>query len=234
MSEQSEKVLGIKQLPIFPLPLVLLPHELLPLHIFEPRYQRMLEDIALEKNMFGINLFEQKGEFPDRPETGSIGCVAEIREANELDDGRSNILTIGVIRYNLLEYVQPEEPYLVSELEFFEDEKEDEAVINPLADEVFGLFKRVAKAAHNLSNQQGEFPDIPQAPPEQLSFLISAAFNLDNKLKYEMLKMRFTSKRLKRLKDILKQAVSQVEETAKINKISRTNGHANKKIDLDL
>ncbi|MDQ3042945.1 MAG: peptidase, partial [Acidobacteriota bacterium] len=47
MSEALEKVSGIKHLPLFPLPLVLLPNELLPLHIFEPRYRQMLKDIAL-------------------------------------------------------------------------------------------------------------------------------------------------------------------------------------------
>ncbi len=46
MSEALEKVAGIKHLPLFPLPLVLLPNELLPLHIFEPRYRQMLKDVV--------------------------------------------------------------------------------------------------------------------------------------------------------------------------------------------
>jgi hypothetical protein len=49
-----------------------------------------------------------------------------------------------------------------------------------------------------------------------------------------MLEMRRTSERLERLRDILSQAVTQVEESARINKISRTNGHSKKKIDIDL
>lgn len=234
MSEEFEKVLGIKELPIFPLPLILLPHELLPLHIFEERYQKMLKDIALGKNMFGISLFAPEDEFAEKPEPGTIGCVAEIRESQQLEDGRSNILTMGLIRYHLIGYVDAGEPYFVGDVEFFEDEKENESDLEPLANEVFKLFRRVAKAAHKLSGQQGDFPDIPQAPPEQLSFLVSAAFNLDNELKYKMLEIRRTSERLEKLKEILSQAVSQVEESAEINKISRTNGHARKKIDIDL
>ncbi len=234
MSEESEKVLGLKELPIFPLPLILLPHELLPLHIFEERYQKMLKDVALGKSLFGISLFSPKDEFESKPEKGTIGCVAEIRESQTMEDGRSNILTMGLIRYHLIDYIDSAEPYLVGDLEFFEDETEDDAILNPLADEVFGLFRRVAKAAHKLSGSQGEFPDIPQALPEQLSFLVSAAFSLDNEIKYEMLELRSTSERLKKLKGILTQAVSQVEESAGINKISRTNGHAKKKIDIDL
>jgi Lon protease-like protein len=233
MSEESEKVLGLKELPIFPLPLILLPHELLPLHIFEERYQKMLKDIAVGKNMFGISLFEPD-EFTPKPPTGSIGCVAEIREAQTLEDGRSNILSVGIIRYHLIDYIDTDKPYLVGDVEFFEDDPEDNEVLQPLANEVFGLFRRVAKAAHKLSGQRGEFPEIPQAAPEQLSFLISAAFNLETDLKYQMLEIRSTSERLERLKDILSQAVAQVEESAEINKISRTNGHSKKKLDIDL
>lgn len=234
MSEELEKVLGIKQLPIFPLPLILLPHEILPLHIFEERYRKMLKDIELKKNMFGISLFAPQDEFAEKPALGTVGCVAEIRESQMMEDGRSNILTIGLVRYHLIDYIDEGEPYLVGDVEFFEDEPEDEAILNPLADEVFDLFTRVAKAAHKLSGQQGDFPKIPQAPPEQLSFLVSAAFNLDNEIKYKMLELRSTSDRLTELKDILGQAVTQVEESANINKISRTNGHAKKKIDIDL
>ncbi|HUF02574.1 MAG TPA: LON peptidase substrate-binding domain-containing protein [Aridibacter sp.] len=233
MSEESKKVLGIRHLPIFPLPLVLMPFEILPLHIFEDRYKKMLEDIAVSKNMFGVSLLEPAEQGPDRPAAGSTGCVAEIRESHHLEDGRSNILTTGVIRYRIENYIASPDPYLVAEVEFFEDVDEPEAEIEPLADAVFSLFKRVAKAAHKISGQQGEFPEIPQAEPEQLSFLVSAAFSLDNEIKYRMLEMRKTSERLSHLKDVLSRSVEQVEETAKINKVSRTNGHVKKKIDID-
>lgn len=220
-------------MPVFPLPLVLMPHELLPLHIFEERYRQMLKDVSADRNLFGISHFEPSETGPDRPAVGTTGCVAEIRESQLLEDGRSNILTAGVVRYSLDQYVDSPDPYLVAEVEFFEDDKEDKAVLEPLADEVFSLFTRVAKAAHKISGQQGELPEIPQAEPEQLSFLVSAAFNLDNRIKYRMLEMRKTSERLSQLRDVLSRSVEQVEETAKINKISRTNGHVKKKIDID-
>lgn len=210
-----------------------MPHELLPLHIFEERYRQMLKDVSADRNLFGISHFEPSETGPDRPAVGTTGCVAEIRESQLLEDGRSNILTAGVVRYSLDQYVDSPDPYLVAEVEFFEDDKEDKAVLEPLADEVFSLFTRVAKAAHKISGQQGELPEIPQAEPEQLSFLVSAAFNLDNRIKYRMLEMRKTSERLSQLRDVLSRSVEQVEETAKINKISRTNGHVKKKIDID-
>lgn len=232
MSEALEKVADIKHLPLFPLPLILLPNELLPLHIFEPRYLQMFADINLEKNLFGISFFDPQTSFLDKPETGGIGCVAEVRETQTLPDERLNVMTIGVIRYRLTNYVETGEPYLVGEVEFFEDFEEDENRLNSLADEVFALFKRVAKAAHNLSGERGSFPEIPQAEPQALSFLVAAAFNLENELKYEFLKIRSTSERLERLREILKQAVVKMEESAEIYKIAKTNGHGKKKIDL--
>jgi len=232
MSEALEKVAGIKHLPVFPLPLVLLPNELLPLHIFEPRYRQMLKDVQQEKNLFGVSYFEPKETFIEKPPTGSIGCVAEIREAQTLPDGRSNLLTIGVVRYYLVDYVEASEPYLVGDLDFFEDYKEDENLLNPLADEVFTLFRRVAKAAHKLSGERGTFPDVPQTEPQALSFLVTAAFNLEPALKYQLLETRSTIERLTRLREILVQAVDKMEESAEIHKIAKTNGHSKKKLDI--
>jgi len=232
MSDALEKVSGIKHLPLFPLPLVLLPNEFLPLHIFEPRYRQMLNDVALEKNMFGVSYFNSTEEFVEKPATGSIGCVAEIREVQTMPDGRSNVITVGVIRYHLIDYINDGAPYLVGDVEFFEDEEEDFSVLNPLADEVFALFRRVALAAHKLSGERGTFPDVQQTEPQALSFLVMAAFNLEPDLKYQLLETRSTIERLERLKEILVQTVGKMEESAEINKIARTNGHSKKKLDI--
>lgn len=233
MSEASEKVLGIKQLPLFPLPLVLLPNEVLPLHIFEPRYRQMLTDIELRRNLFGITFFEQEeGSIIDRPAIGSVGCAAEIREKNSLPDGRSNILVSGIIRYRLLAFADSGTPYLSGDVEFFEDDAEDADVVQPVADEVFDLFERIAKAAFKLSGNRGSFPEIPKAEPEALSFLVTAAFSLDNEIKYKMLEMTSTSERLTQLRDILLQAVDKMESNAEIVKAARTNGHVKKDIDI--
>lgn len=232
MSEAFEKVAGIRHLPIFPLPLVLLPNELLPLHIFEERYRKMLADVEADKHLFGITFFNPTEDFIEKPEIGTVGCVAEVRDVQTLPDGRSNIVTAGVIRYRLIDYIDAGEPYLVGDVEFFEDEAEDAAAVNPVADEVFELFRRIAKAAHKLSGERGIFPDIPQAEPEQLSFLVTAAFNLEAAMKYEMLETRSSVERLTRLREILLQAVDKMEDNAEVQKIARTNGHTKKKIDL--
>lgn len=232
MSDASEKVLGIKQLPLFPLPVVLLPNEVLPLHIFEPRYRQMLVDIELRRNLFGVTYFEQDEDLTGKPAVGSVGCATEVRESKSLPDGRTNILTTGLIRYRLLEYLDVGTPYLSGDVEFFEDDPEDPSIIQPVADEVFDLFERIAKAAFGLSGNRGNFPEIPRTDPEPLSFLVTAAFNLDNDLKYKMLEMTSTVGRLTNLRDILLQTVDTMEANAETVKAAQTNGHTKKKIDL--
>ena len=83
-----------------------------------------------------------------------------------------------------------------------------------------------------MSDNRGAFPEIPKTDPEQLSFLITAAFNLDNELKYKLLETHSTTDRLSKLKEILEQTVNKMEESADIHKISQTNGHTNKKLDI--
>ena len=231
MSEASEKVLGINQLPLFPLQVVLLPNEVLPLHIFEPRYRQMMTDIELRRNLFGVAYFDAEGDISGRPEVGSVGCDAEVREKSLLPDGRSNIVTSGVIRFRILEYVEAGTPYLTCTLEFFEDDSENPEELTPIADEVFDLFERIAKAAFKLSGGRGSFPEIPRTDPEKLSFLVTAAFNLDDDVKAKLAEMTSTKERLSKLRNILLQAVDKMEENADTVKAAQTNGHSTKKID---
>ncbi|MDI1242499.1 MAG: LON peptidase substrate-binding domain-containing protein [bacterium] len=232
MSEASEKIAGIEHLPIFPLPLVLMPYELLPLHIFEPRYRQMLKDIELRRNLFGVSFFEQQSDFDEKPEVGSIGCVAEVRQSQTLPEERSNIVTFGLIRYRLIDYVDTGTPYLNAHIQFFEDDPESDEVLKPRSDEVYELFERIAKAAFKLSGNRGRFPEVPRAAPEQLSFLVAAAFNLDNAIKTEFIEITSTSERLTRLKAILEQAVEQMESNADVVSVAQKNGHSKKPIDL--
>jgi Lon protease-like protein len=235
MSDAMEKVRDVRTLPIFPLPVILFPGEMIPLHIFEPRYRKMLTDIQAGDKLFGLSYFEAPDMETARPPAGHLGCAAELREVQEMPDGRSNIVITGVIRYRVEEYVDADEPYFVGETHFFEDlEDENEESLSKLSDEVTELFTRVANAAHNISGESSRLPDLPDIAPQELSFLISAAFNFANEIKYELMETRSTTERLERLRNVLEQAVERVEETANIHKISKTNGHSKKKIDLDL
>ena len=130
MSEASEKVSGLHELPLFPLPVVLFPGVPLPLHIFEPRYRQMLQDIRLAKNLFGLSYFDPTTSENEVPPKGHVGCVAEVTETQTFPDGRSNILTIGVIRYRIDSYVERGDPYLVAKVSYFEDDEEDEEILS--------------------------------------------------------------------------------------------------------
>lgn len=232
MSELLEKVKGIKQLPLFPLPLVLMPIEILPLHIFEPRYREMLDDAQAGNKMFGLHYFEPISDFEMLPATDSIGCVAELRDVQTMPDGSSNILTNGVVRYRLKRIVESEKLYTIGEVDFFEDDQEDESEKLRVADDVFALFGRIAKAAFKMSGTRGQFPEIERSDPEPMSFLVTAAFNLENEKKYELLEITSTIERLTRLKKFLVGAADQMEASADIQEISRSNGHSKKKLDL--
>src|SRR3954453_6268795 len=112
MSDLLEKVRGIRSLPIFPLPLVLFPGVPLPLHIFEERYRQMIRDISVDRRVFGLSFMESDESADGIPPSGHVGCVAEVTEVQPLPDGRSNIMTVGVIRYRLDSYIDDGSPYL--------------------------------------------------------------------------------------------------------------------------
>lgn len=233
MSEAFERVRGVRELPLFPLAVVLFPGTPLPLHIFEPRYRQMLEDIRMKDNLFGLSYFDPESSGLDFPPVGHIGCVADVRETQTLADGRSNILTVGLIRYELESYVETDEPYLVGRLSFFEDEAEDENLLAERAAEVSALFLRIARAVRTINDERAALPELPETKPEQLSFLVAAAMELEPEARQELLGLRSTSERLKRLELLLASAVTNYEERARIHDIAKGNGHSGKHLNLE-
>src|SRR6267378_3933013 len=160
MSEASEKVIGVRNLPIFPLSIVLFPGVPLPLHIFEQRYRQMLNDIRVSNNLFGISYFDGSTSQQEIPPAGHIGCVAEVGETQTLPDGRSNILTVGVIRYQIEEYVERGDPYLVARITYFEDETEDDELLRESSHEVADTFTRIARAVRTINDERTNLPDL--------------------------------------------------------------------------
>ncbi|HYY41240.1 MAG TPA: LON peptidase substrate-binding domain-containing protein [Pyrinomonadaceae bacterium] len=234
MSEAFDRVRGVRELPLFPLPLVLFPGVPLPLHIFEPRYRRMLEDIRARNNLFGLSYFDASASAErEFPPVGHVGCVAEVVEAQALPDGRSNILTVGLIRYRLDAYVDTADPYLVGRVTCFEDEADDEQLLAARAAEVSDLFTRIARAVRTINDDRTGLPDLPGTDPERLSFLVAAAMELDLEVKQELLETRSTAARLARIGEMLSQVVGNYEERARAHTVARKNGHAGKHLDLD-
>ena len=233
MSEALEKIRGVDTLPLFPLPVVLFPGVPMPLHIFEPRYRQMLSDIRVNNNLFGLSYFDPSGSNREVPSAGHVGCVAEVTEVQALPDGRSNVLTIGLIRYRVEEYVESDEPYLVVRVSFFEDEEEDEEALGERSREVAETFTRIARAVRTLNDERASLPDITDTEPQRLSFLVAAAMEIDAEVKQELLELRNTSERLRRLRDMLARAVTSYEERARIHQLAKGNGHSGKKLEIE-
>ena len=233
MSEAMDRVRGVRELPLFPLPVVLFPGVPLPLHIFEPRYREMLADIRVSNSFFGLSYFDSSTSDKEMPPAGHIGCVAEVTEVQELPDGRSNVLTIGLIRYRVEEYVETESPYLIARVSFFEDQEEDNELLSDRSREVADTFTRIARAVRILNNERASLPDISDTEPQRLSFLVAAAMEIDAEVKQEMLELTSTGERLRRLRDMLIRAVTSYEERARVHEVAKGNGHSNKKIDIE-
>ena len=233
MSEASDKVRGLSNLPLFPLPVVLFPGVPLPLHIFEPRYRQMLIDIQLSDNMFGLAYFDPSLSENEVPPAGHVGCVAEVTETQTFPDGRSTIMTLGVIRYRIESYVERGDPYLVAQVSYFEDEEEDESRLTATAREVAETFTRIAQAVRTINDERATLPDITDTEPQRLSFLVAAAMEIESDVKQELLELRSTSERLERLRTMLNIAVQGYEERARIHELAKSNGHGGRRIELE-
>jgi Lon protease-like protein len=193
----------------------------------------MLEDVRSQDNLFGLSYFDESSSVLDLPPAGHVGCVAEVREIQELADGRSNILTVGLVRYRLEAYRETSEPYLVGRASFFEDEVEDSDFLAPRAQHVMDLFLRIARAVRSINDERAQLPDLPETDPEHLSFLVASAIELDLGIKQELLELNYTSERLKRLRDLLARTVNGYEERARIHTLAKGNGHSNRKVNIE-
>jgi len=233
MSEALDKVRGLRELPLFPLPVVLFPGMPMPLHIFEPRYRQLLSDIRAGHNLFGLSYFDSSSSDKELPPAGHIGCVAEITESQALPDGRSNVLAVGVVRYRVEAYVERGDPYLVVEANYFEDEEEDQQALARKSKAVAAMFMRVANAIRLINDERGSLPDISDTEPQKLSFLVAAAMEIEVETKQELLELRSTSERLNRLRDLLARVVTGYEERARLHGVAKGNGHGGKKIDIE-
>src|ERR1051325_2663963 len=233
MSEALDKVRGVRELPIFPLPVVLFPGMPMPLHIFEERYRKMLADIRAGDNLFGLSYFDASSSDKDMPPAGHVGCVAEVTESQALPDGRSNILAVGVVRYEAESYIERGDSYLVVRPSYFEDEREDEAALTVNSRDAANMFMRVANSIRVMNDERGNLPDISDTDPQKLSFLGAAPMEIESETKQILLELRSTSERLNRLRDLLMGVVGNYEERARLHSIAKGNGHGGKKIEVE-
>lgn len=186
-----------KALPIFELPLVLLPGEALPLHIFEERYKAMIGHCLEADEPFGVVLRDEDG-------ARSVGCSARVREVLErLPDGRLNILTVGDEPFRVLDrFDEPEWPAAEIKLLVDSDAEPDE----PAAQEARAAFADLAEKA------TGTIPD-PAEVDAASAYDLAARVELPTDAKQRLLESRDEGERMALLANALR-AVSKALERA--------------------
>ena len=104
----------VQDFPLFPLGLVALPYEYVPLHVFEPRYRTMFAECLERESEFGVVWATATG-------LHAVGCACEIAKVIErMEDGRLNVLTRGTRPFRIVER-RPDRPYPRATVEFLVD-----------------------------------------------------------------------------------------------------------------
>ena len=162
--------LSVRELPLFPLPeVVLFPNEVLPLHIFESRYRIMLKSVLETDSLFGVVKWD-----PNTKSMANVGCCAHIIKHQTAEDGRSNIITIGQQRFQVLEIVQST-PFYTGVVSWIDDENSQNLKdLDILRDSVIQALNDVVNLTSKLTNSQKILPDKLPNNPMELSFWIGA------------------------------------------------------------
>ena len=162
--------LSVRELPLFPLPeVVLFPQEVLPLHIFESRYRIMLQTVLETDSVFGVVKWDSNNK-----SMANVGCCAQIIKHQTADDGRSNIITIGQQRFQILEVIRST-PFCSAMVSWITDDKIDNfQELDSLKDSVTEALNDVINLTGKLTNTKKKLPDKLPENPLELSFWIGA------------------------------------------------------------
>src|SRR5438132_13864845 len=200
------------ELPIFELPVVILPGELLPLHIFEERYKRMIGHCLDNAEPFGIVFRDEEGN------AHRIGCMARVTEVLErFEDGRMNVVVAGEQPFKILERFEAGD-FPAGEVEPIdasdEQGQEDDPEAASMAREAFAeLGKRVS----------GEPPEVGELEAEN-SYGIAARVELPAETKQALLELRSEPGRMRMLGTALRALVSALNRSREIAERARMNG----------
>lgn len=198
----------LERFPLFPLSLVLLPGEVVPLHIFEECYKTMVNECLLEQREFGIIWLSDDG-------LKDVGCSCKITEVLErTDDGRINILVEGTTPFRLHER-QKDLPYPAGTVEL-------------LADEGSGARARVAAGAREAYAVLVERATDSRPEADELAamdaYRMAATVDFGPDAKQELLELRAENERLKLVTSLFEAATKQLESAERALERARSNG----------
>lgn len=214
-----------EELPIFPLATVLFPGAILPLHIFEDRYKEMMRFAKENGNMFGLIYRSDAAVARETPPAvGNIGCVARIQAVMPLEEGRMNVISIGLIRFKVAE-VRQVAPFVLARVEAFSDDLEADEDLPEIFDSILERCKKFLLAAQALDESTTAIDEDLPEDPEAFSLLISSALPIDNEAKQSLLEMTSTRSRLTRLKHYVIDALASYSGRIEIQARAKQNGH---------
>jgi len=198
------------EIGLFPLGMVLLPTEQLPLHIFEPRYRELIAECVDAGQPFGLVYADDDG----LRRTGTLASVVEVVE--RFEDGRLNIVVEGGDRFRLLELTDGRTFHT--------------GTIEPLADaddppDPADVERGIALFAQ-LVELTGADVQVPDEDVVQPSFSLASRFELAPELKLELLEEASERLRLKRLCEILETVADAVRRQRETAELASRNGHA--------
>jgi Lon protease-like protein len=196
------------ELGLFPLGIVLLPTEQIPLHIFEDRYQELIAECLADEREFGLVFADEEG----LRELGTRAAVTEVLE--RFDDGRLNIVVEGRERFRLLELTSGRS-FQTAVVEAVEDEPDP---ADP-ADE-----ERALELFGRLVELTGAEVEPPSPGAEQLSFELAGRFEFAAELKQRLLGLTSERERVHMLAEVLEGAAQAVEREREIAERAATNG----------
>jgi Lon protease-like protein len=188
---------------MFPLGTVLFPTLFLPLHIFEPRYRELARHCVDGDQEFGVVLIERGSEVGGNDVRTSVGTVARILEATELDDGRWVLGTVGTRRIRVREWL-PDEPYPRADVEDWADGEPD-ADVRERYDAVVSHLRRVLALRSELAEPAVDATIELSDDPVMGSFQASAVAPLGPADQQRLLLSEGPSERLLLLESLLRE-----------------------------
>ena len=198
----------VRDFPLFPLGLVALPSELIPLHIFEERYKTMIGQCLDEESEFGIVWLAEDGLRP-------IGCACEVAEVLErLPDGRINLVARGT-RVFRIEGRQEDLPYPAGTVEFLDDRDE---IPDPEASA--GAHIAYADLVEQATDRVPEPGEIEAMSAYEMAATVE--FGLD--AKQGLLDLRSESARLKLVTRLCRAAIKRLDFIDRAQARARSNG----------
>jgi Lon protease-like protein len=188
--------------PLFPLNTVLFPQARLPLYIFEPRYQEMINRCLDEDLAFGVLLIKEGSEVGAPAVSHQIGTAARIVDVARAEDGRMNIIVMGVTRFKLLEPFT-QRSYTTGRIQIIPDENVDLSKVEFTARRTTQLFKGYVKKIQAISETETESESeggafqLPK-DPTHLSYLIASNLPISNPDRQSLLEAKTVKDRLQR------------------------------------